>query len=58
MRSVQSALEGIAGVSDISLDASETCGKFTAPADLDVKMTLDKIVEGGNDHIKGYSLVE
>ena len=35
MRSVQSALEGIAGVSDISLDASETCGKFTAPADLD-----------------------
>ena len=58
MRSVQSALEGIAGVTDIDLDASEKCGKFTAPADLDVKMTLDKIVEGGNTHIEGYSMVE
>ena len=33
-------------------------GKFTAPKDLDVTMTLDKIVEGGNEHVKGWSLVE
>lgn len=55
---MKSALEGIDGVADIELDNGERCGKFTAPADLDVKMTLDKIVEGGNSHIKGYSLVE
>jgi len=58
VRSVQGALEGIDGVTGIELNASETSGKFTAPAGLDVKMTLDKIVEGGNTHIKGYSMVE
>lgn len=58
MSSVKSALEGIEGVTDIDLNASETMGKFTAPKDLDVKMALDKIVEGGNTHIKGYSMVE
>ena len=58
MGSVKSALEGITGVTDINLDIGSKSGKFTAPADLDVKMTLDKIVEGGNAHIKGYTMVE
>ncbi len=58
MRSVKNALEGIAGISDIELDGSKTCGSFTAPKDLDVKATLDKLVEGGNNHVKGWSLAE
>jgi len=58
VRSVQGALEGIAGVTDINLDAAQTSGKFTAPASLDVKMTLDKLVEGGNEHLVGWKMVE
>ena len=56
--SVQSALEGIDGVDGIKLDMDNTCGTFTAPADLNVEETLNKLVEGGNEHIKGWSMDE
>ena len=58
MRSVQGALEGLDGVTGIELDAAETCAKFSAPADMDVEKVLNEIVEGGNTHIKGWSMME
>ena len=58
MRSVQGALEGLDGVTGIELDPAETCGKFAAPEDMDVAKVLNEIVEGGNTHIKGWSMME
>lgn len=58
MRSVQGALEGLEGVTGIELDAGEKCGKFMAPEDMDVKKTLDMIVDGGNEHVKGWTMME
>jgi len=55
---VQSALEGLDGVTGIELDADGQCGKFTAPEDMDVEKTLNMIVEGGNKHVEGWSMME
>lgn len=52
------ALTSVDGVSDIELDETKTCGTFKAPADLDVTATLDKLVEGGADKMKGWSVAE
>jgi hypothetical protein len=46
------------GIADIKTDPSDNSCSFSAPADLDVKATLDKFAEDGNRHIKGWSLAE
>ena len=58
MSSVKKALATVDGITDVELDAKTTSGTFKAPADLDVDALLNKFVDGGNDHIKGWSKAE
>lgn len=53
---MRAALKKVDGIADIKTDTSGNTCTFKAPKDLDVKATLDKIVEGGNSHIKGWAL--
>ena len=55
---MRSALTSVDGITEIELDAGSASGTFVAPADLDVKATLDKFAEEGNKHIAGWSKVE
>ncbi len=55
---MRSALKTVDGIADIKTDPSDNSCSFSAPADLDVKATLDKFAEDGNRHIKGWSLAE
>jgi hypothetical protein len=55
---VEGALAGVSGVSDINCDAKTRSCTFSAPKDLDVAATLNKLVEGGNKHIKDWSNAE
>jgi len=56
--SVKKALATVDTITDVELDSSTQTAKFKAPADLDVAAALNKFVEAGNSHIKGWSLVE
>ena len=53
---MRGALEKVAEISDITTNVGEKSCTFSATAGLDVKTTLDTIVEGGNEHIKNWSL--
>ena len=53
---MKGALAKVDGITDVELKSGS--GSFTAPADMDVAAELDKIVEGGNEHMKGWSKVE
>lgn len=54
--SVRTALKSVDGIADIKTDITDNTCTFKAPKDLDVKATLNKIVEGGNTHIKDWAL--
>ena len=58
MASVKKALATVDGITDVELDSKNTCGSFTAPADLDVAAMLDKFADEGNKHIAGWSKAE
>ena len=55
---MKKALATVDGITDVELDPGSTSGTFVAPAELDVKATLDKLAEEGNKHIAGWSKVE
>ncbi len=53
---MRSALTTVDGIVEIETNVSDHTVTFKAPADLDVKATLDKFVEEGNKKIKDWSL--
>jgi hypothetical protein len=55
---VKGALAGVTGVSDIKTDISGRSCTFSAPKDLDVAATLNKLADDGNKHIAGWSNAE
>ena len=55
---MRTALTKVDGIADIKTNPNDNTCSFKAPADLDVEKTLNEIAEGGNQHIKGWSLDE
>ena len=55
---MRTALTKVDGIADIKTNHEDNTCSFKAPKDLDVEKTLNEIAEGGNHHIKGWSLDE
>ena len=56
--SVKSALTAVDGIEEIKTNLEDNTCSFNAPQSMDVALTLNQIVEGGNHPIKGWKLVE
>ena len=55
---MKKALATVDGISDVDCNVGDNSCTFSAPAKLDVEATLDKLVEGGSEHIKDWSKAE
>lgn len=53
---MKNALTKVDGIVEIETNPQDNTCKFKAPADLDVKATLNEIAEAGNRHIKDWAL--
>ena len=56
--SVKGALAAVDGIGEVETNVRDNTCSFNAPEAMDVAATLNQIVENGNLHIKGWSLVE
>ncbi len=55
---MRTALTAVDGIAEIKTNLGDNTCSFNAPEGMDVAATLNKIVEEGNRHIKGWSLSE